>query len=53
MCVSKEDLGLAQKNDRLRRVVRILKEEWDILKSHPVLCGSKAMRFGFIEEHID
>ena len=30
--VSKEDLGLAQDNDRLRREVRILKEERDILK---------------------
>jgi len=30
--VSKEDLGLAQENDRLRRENRILKEEWDILK---------------------
>jgi len=30
--VSKEDLGLAQENDRLRREVRILKEERDILK---------------------
>ncbi len=30
--VSKEDLGLAQENERLRREVRILKEERDILK---------------------
>ena len=30
--VSKDDLGLAQENDRLRREVRILKEERDILK---------------------
>jgi transposase len=30
--VSKEDLGLVQENDRLRREVRILKEERDILK---------------------
>jgi len=30
--VSKEDLSLAQENDRLRREVRILKEERDILK---------------------
>ena len=30
--VSKEDLGLAQGNDRLRRENRILKEERDILK---------------------
>ena len=30
--VSKEDLGLAQENDPLRREVRLLKEERDILK---------------------
>jgi len=30
--ISKEDLSLAQENDRLRREVRILKEERDILK---------------------
>jgi len=30
--VSKEDLDLAKENDRLRREVRILKEERDILK---------------------
>ena len=30
--VSKEDLGLVQENDRLRRENRILKEERDILK---------------------
>ena len=30
--VPKEDLGLAQDNDRLRRENRILKEERDILK---------------------
>jgi len=30
--LSEEDLGLAQQNDRLPREVRILKEEWDILK---------------------
>ncbi len=30
--VSKEDLSLAQENERLRREVRILKEERDILK---------------------
>ena len=29
---SKEDLSLAQENERLRREVRILKEERDILK---------------------
>ena len=31
--VSKEDLNLAQENERLRREVRILKEERDILKT--------------------
>ena len=30
--VSKEDLSLAQENDRLRRENRLLKEERDILK---------------------
>ncbi len=30
--VSKEDISLAQENDRLRREIRILKEERDILK---------------------
>ena len=30
--VSKEDLSLAQENDRLRREVRLLKEEREILK---------------------
>ncbi len=30
--VSKEDVSLAQENDRLRRENRILKEERDILK---------------------
>jgi putative transposase len=49
--VSKEDLSLAQENDRLRREIRLLKEEREILKSHPILRGSKAMRFRFIEEH--
>ena len=33
--VSKEDMGLAQENDRLRREVRILKEERGILKTVP------------------
>ena len=33
--VSNEDFGLAQENDRLRREVRILKEERDILKKPP------------------
>ncbi|WP_085978289.1 MULTISPECIES: IS3-like element ISRosp1 family transposase [Roseobacteraceae] len=50
--VSKEDLSLAQENDRLRRENRLLKEERENLKkSHPVLCGPKAMRFRFVEEH--
>ena len=30
--VSKEDISLAQENDRLRREIRILKEEREILK---------------------
>jgi transposase len=30
--VSKEDISLAQENDRLRREIRIIKEERDILK---------------------
>jgi transposase len=30
--VSKEDLSLAKENDRLRREIRLLKEERDILK---------------------
>ena len=30
--VSKEDMSLAQENDRLRREIRILKEEREILK---------------------
>ena len=34
--VSKEDLSLAQENDRLRREIRLLKEEREILKRPPV-----------------
>jgi len=52
--VSKEDLSLAQENDRLRRENRILKEEREILKKATqffALRGAKAMRFRFIEEH--
>ncbi|MCK4712577.1 MAG: IS3 family transposase [Marinosulfonomonas sp.] len=50
--VSKEDLGLAQENDRLRRENRILKEEREIpKKGHSVLREPKAVRFKFIEEH--
>jgi transposase-like protein len=48
--VSAEDRDLAQENERLRREVRILKEERDILKSHPVLREPKAVRFRFVEE---
>lgn len=33
--LSKEDVSLARENDRLRREVRILKEERDILKKPP------------------
>ena len=49
--VSKEDLDLAQENERLRREIRLLKEEGNLKKGHPVLCGPKAMRFRFDEEH--
>ncbi|WP_106743605.1 IS3 family transposase [Yoonia maritima] len=50
--VPKEDLDLAKENDRLRREIKLLKEEREILKKgHPVLCGPKAMRFRFVEEH--
>ena len=38
--VSKEDLGLIQENDRLRRENRILKEEREILKRPR--CSSRA-----------
>jgi transposase-like protein len=50
--VSKQDLGLAQENDRLRRENRILTEERDILKkSDAVLRKPKGVRFRFVEEH--
>ena len=39
--VSKEDLGLTQENDRLRRENRILKEERDILKKATVFFASQ------------
>ena len=39
--VSKEDLGLAQENDRLRCENRILKEERDILKKATVFFASQ------------
>ena len=39
--MSKEDLSLAQENDRLRREVRILKEERDILKTATQFFGSQ------------
>ncbi|MCA3418820.1 MAG: IS3 family transposase [Roseomonas sp.] len=49
--VSAEDRDLARENERLRREVRILKEERDIpKKSHPVLREPKAVRFRFVEE---
>ena len=38
--VSKEDLGLIQENDRLRRENRILKEQREILKRPR--CSSRA-----------
>ena len=39
--VSKEDLGLAQENDRLRRENRTLKEEREILKKATVFFASQ------------
>lgn len=49
--VSAEDRELARENERLRREIRILKEERDIpKKSHPVLREPKAVRFRFVEE---
>ncbi|MCA4914541.1 MAG: IS3 family transposase [Roseomonas sp.] len=49
--VSAKDRDLARENERLRREVRILKEERDIpKKSHPVLREPKAVRFRFVEE---
>ena len=39
--LSKEDLGLTQENDRLRREKRILKEEQDILKKATVFFASQ------------
>ena len=34
--ISKEDLSLAQENDRLRRGIRLLKEEREVLKKATV-----------------
>jgi len=48
--VSAEGRDLARENERLRREVRILKEERDILKSPPVLREPKAVRFRLVEE---
>jgi transposase len=39
--VSKEDFGLLQENDRLRRENRILKEEQEILKKATVFFASQ------------
>ena len=39
--VSKEDLGLAQENERLRRENRILKEEREILKKATVFFAGQ------------
>ena len=41
--VSKEDLGLAQEKDRLRRENRILKEEREILKKATVFFTSQKL----------
>ena len=43
--VYKEDLGLAQENDRLRRENRLLKEEREILKNRSGLESVSARRF--------
>ena len=40
--VSAEDHELARENERLRREVRILKEERDILKKHPSSSRAKS-----------
>jgi transposase len=42
--VSREDLGLAQENDRLRRENRILKEKREILKKATVFFASQKPR---------
>ena len=42
--VSKEDLSLAQENDRLRRENRILKEEREVLKNATVFFASQKLR---------
>ena len=47
--LSAEDRDLARENVRLRREVRILKEERDIL-TPPVLREPIAVRFRFVEE---
>ena len=39
--VSKEDLSLAQENDRLRRETRVLKEEREVLKKATVFFASQ------------
>ena len=43
--VSKEDLSLAQENDRPRRENRLLNGEGNLQKGPPVLCEPKATRF--------
>ena len=50
--VSKEDLDLAQENERLPRKIRLLKEDREILKkATQFFRGPKATRFKFVEEH--
>jgi transposase len=44
--VSKEDLSLAQENDRLRRESRILKEEREILKRPRCSSRAKSLEAG-------
>ncbi len=47
--ISKEDLSLAQENDRFGRDNRILKEE-SAKKGRGILCKPKSVRVKFVEE---